>query len=402
MLSKKQTSVLLILFGFVLASGIGIAFAINDSENPHDSDREGSDGKTTYIENVADDTEEKDYWEFRYEISYVNGHSGYYTEGRCTGALDKPIIYGLGFNGFDLGAGGPASANQAFNWYEEQMEIMLSQGYDIIVIDYYDGDGDLRDNAENLAHFINYLDDLMEAQGYIDGDGDGHPDYGLAYSGFSMGGVIPRVMFAQQNEGMGIDIYASLDGVHQGVVFSNLVNPIIQTVFNIGVAWPFFDTPAGRQLTIGRDAHNELFGWLASIETEEFLDRVIEPMDTVAVALSNAENPWEVSDWDLFFHTKFSGACSYVPLVSISHEDSYALRTDFVPYHSAINMDNPTVFRDGNTFWYEDTTTSFFDETIINEPSAHVYILHINGPCPHVHGVGQAWNFISNHWESLN
>ena len=403
MISKKQTSALLILFGFVLASGIGIVFAINNTDNSEQSDRKYSDEiatDQTNSENIEDETEDIDYWQFKYEVESVNGHSGYYADGRCTGALDKPVIYGLGYNGFDTGlAGGPASSKEVFNWYTGPLETMLQQGFDIIVIDYYDGDGDLHDNAENLAHFINYLDDLMEAQGYADGDGDGHPDYELAYSGFSMGGVIPRVMFAQQNEGMGIDIFATVDGAHKGVVFSNLVDPLVQALLNVGLAWPFIDTPAARQLTIGRETYNEFFGWLEGVENEEFMARVIEPMDTLAVALSNGENPWTVSAWDLIFHTKYSGACSYVPLISISHENSYALRTDFVPYFSAINMDNPTVLNDGNTFWYEDTTTSYFDETIVNDPSAHTYIFHFDGPCPHVHGVEQAWNFISNHWE---
>jgi len=59
--------------------------------------------------------------------------------------------------------------------YQPLIDELQADGWDIIVFDYVCGDIDLKQNAENLAHFIRYLDSISI------------PEYHLALVGGSMG-----------------------------------------------------------------------------------------------------------------------------------------------------------------------------------------------------------------------
>ena len=272
---------------------------------------------------------------FHYEKATYNGHAGYITEWRIAGDLDKPIIVVLGFdpdNSFTV--------DDAITMYDTLITDMNSKGYDVIIFDYYDGDLWIEQNAENLADFIRYLDTWFSG------------DYPLAVVGASMGGIVSRVMFAQENSNMGVDMFLTLDSPHYGVYFSNYIDVLA------GIIVDFFTlTPAGQQMYHGSELYNELYGWLRSVETNTFLTNVIGPMTTAAFAMSNGEGYWAVTWDDLVVHTKYHPVTSYTMISNNA--------VDFIPYHSAMNLDDPStdyfVWFGKTYYWYKSTQTSYFD-----------------------------------------
>ncbi len=272
---------------------------------------------------------------FTYGKSTLNGHPGYTTGWFQAGALDKPIIMLLGFDpSNDFGISDAAAM------YGDLILQMNADGFDVIIFDYVDGDTWLEDNADNLADFITYLDT------YFNGD------YKLAVVGASMGGIVARTMFAQEYSAMGVDIFITLDSPHYGVYFSDVISGITDVLVDF-----FLLTPAGQQMYYGSDLYNQFFGWLQSVEDANFRQNIIGPMLTAAWAMSNGEGTWKVSWWDDIWHTKYHPVSSYTYVSGI--------KSDFIPYHSAVYLDDPSVgsrgYFGGTKYWYRSTQTTYFD-----------------------------------------
>ena len=110
--------------------------------------------------------------------------------------------------------------------------------------------------------------------------------YELSIVGGSMCGIVTRTMFVQEMENMGVDIFATLDSPHYGVYLSASIDWIAAGL----------DNTAGQQMLHGSDLYNEHYGWLQGVEGDtQFMQQVIDPIDTAAIALSNGESRWKVS-----------------------------------------------------------------------------------------------------------
>ena len=232
-----------------------------------------------------------------YDRHPVNGHSGFLSAWRITDELDKPVIIVKGYDTvnndhpIDVLKGEFGTITQP----------LTELGYDLIIFDYVNGEADLKENADNLAEFIRYMDGILLDNGVIDSDGDGHPDYELALIGGSMGGIVARTMFVQENEGMGADIFVTIDSPHHGVQLSPYLD----------WATEFIDSVAGRQMYYGDDAYFEHYDWLRSVEHRpDFKARVIGPMHTAAIALSDGESEWHLDFNDLSFNTEHHRSAS--------------------------------------------------------------------------------------------
>jgi pimeloyl-ACP methyl ester carboxylesterase len=290
-----------------------------------------------------------------YDRDPVNGHSGFLSAWRVTGELDKPVILVKGYD--------TVNDDHPFDDLENDLgtitQPLIDLGHDIIVFDYANGEADLKENADNLAEFIRHLDGKLLANGVIDRDGDGHPDYELTVIGGSMGGIVARTMFVQENEAMGVDIFVTIDSPHHGVQLSPFLD----------WATDFIDSVAGHQMLYGDVSYFEHYGWLRSVESRpEFKEHVIDPMHTAAIALSDGESEWHLDFGDLLFHTDYHDVSSYI--------EDRDTRSDYVPYHSAVNMDNTgteVVDRDWDSvdMKYTDTHTSYFDLKIQNPRDRH-------------------------------
>lgn len=290
-----------------------------------------------------------------YDSDPVNGHAGYLTAWRVAGKLDKPVIMVKGYDTVNN-----AHPIDDLNGELGNLAIPLSdRGFDIIVFDYVDGKADLKNNADNLAEFVRYLDGLIAASGAVDGDGDGHPDYELAIIGGSMGGIVARTMFVQENSAMGVDIFVTIDSPHHGVQLSPFLD----------WATAFLDTVAGHQMLYGDAAYFAHYNWLRSVEsTTEFRARIIDPMHTAAIAFSDGESAWHLDSGNILFHTEFHDVSSFIEKENIE--------SDYVPYHSAVNMDNTAVEEIDRGWDYVDlryvtTHTSYFDRKIPNPRAIH-------------------------------
>ncbi len=282
-----------------------------------------------------------------FDVTEVNGHPGYLTAQEMSpdGVVDKVLMV---IKGFDTDNTDHPMQDLSTK-YQSTIEQLQADGWDIVIFDYVRGDIDLKQNAENLAHFIHYLDSIAI------------PNYHLALIGGSMGGIVARTMFVQQYSNMGVDTYVSLDAPHYGVYLSPWVKDL--AVFAI-------DSKAAHQMAHGEAEYNEHYGWLQSVESSaEFMESVIDPMMTLAIALSDGEQKWEVNWADLAIHTR------YHPVSSRVEANGRAFESDYVPYHSAVLMDTTSISQrtkwNRNYYWYNDTKSSYFDFKQANPKMEH-------------------------------
>ena len=207
---------------------------------------------------------------------------------------------------------------------------------------------DIKANADNLARSIEYLNTQAE------------PGYHLAVLGGSMGGIVTRTMFVRERDGMGVDTYVSLDSPHWGVYLSK---------WAVDLATLAIDYEAAHQMHNGDPEYNKLYGLLRRIESRSsFKKRVIVPMNTLAIALSDgSQGFWRVGWNDLFLHNKYYGVSSYV--------QESGLRSTYMPYHSTAYLDNVRTIKKQrfgfSLYRYRDQTSSYFDKVIANEADEH-------------------------------
>ncbi|RUM94787.1 MAG: hypothetical protein DSZ28_01365 [Thiothrix sp.] len=130
------------------------------------------------------------------------------------------------------------------------------------------------------------------------------------------------------------------------------------------------DAEAGHQMAHGEPEYYEHYGWLRGVEASAgFMEAVIDPIMTYAIALSNGEGRWEVNWTDLAIHTR------YHPVSSVVKTPGGELESDYVPYHSAVLLDRTSISKkrkwNRNYYWYDDTTTSYFDFKEANPKTEH-------------------------------
>jgi pimeloyl-ACP methyl ester carboxylesterase len=274
----------------------------------------------------------------------VNGHAGYLSAWAKNGPLDRVLLIVPGFD-IENDSMPIDELYDDLGWVTGFMGLF---GWDVIYFDYLDGSTDLKINAANLAHFIRYLDTRAE------------PGYHLALVGGSMGGIVARTMFVQENEDMGVDTYVTIDSPHRGVHLSEWAEDL---------AVQLLDYQAAHQMHEGDPLYNEHYGWLREVEsTARFRNAVNGPMNTCAIALSDgSQGEWEVGWEQQFLHNKFFPVSSYF--------EFSGLRSTYMPYHSTVYLDSDATrreFRWGYTrYEYRDLRSSYFDRTIANPADEH-------------------------------
>ena len=279
-----------------------------------------------------------------YDQSEVNGHPGYLSAWAVHDKLDKVLLI---VPGFDT-SNNSLPADGLVDDFEPLISLLGPLGWDIVLFDYVDGAMDIKANADNLARFIEYLDTQAES------------GYHLAVIGGSMGGIVTRTMFVQERDDMGVDTYVSLDSPHWGVYLSN---------WAVDLATLAIDFEAAHQMHNGDPKYKKLYGWLRRVESRPyFKKRVIRPMNTLAIALSDGSKGfWKVGWNDLFLHNKYYGASSYV--------QESGLRSTYMPYHSTAYLDDVRTKKKQrfgyNRYRYRNLTSSYFDKVIANEADQH-------------------------------
>ena len=289
--------------------------------------------------NTRADTEAVFYDEYE-----VNGHPGFLSAWAVHGPLDKVLLI---VPCFDT-SNNPQPADELFDDFAPLIDQMGQQGWDVILFDYIDGAIDLKANADNLARFIEYLDSQASS------------NYHLAVLGGSMGGIVARTMFVQENDDMGVDTYVSLDSPHWGVYLSEWAGDLAAMAI---------DYEAAHQMHNGDPAYEEHYGWLRRVErTGKFKRKVIRPMNTLAIALSDGSDGWWKVGWDdLYLHNKYYPVSSYV--------DVSGLHSTYMPYHSTAylhNIKTKKKVRFGYTrYKYRNLKSRYFDSVIANKADEH-------------------------------
>ncbi|MFL0800821.1 MAG: GPI inositol-deacylase [Agarilytica sp.] len=286
-----------------------------------------------------------------FDAPTINGHPGYAVAADVSGNIDKVILVVSGFD-TDNDNRPEDELDSLSADLQSEMNALSAAGWDFMYFEYVDGGIDLKDNADNLARFIEFVDNLAV------------PNYHLAVVGGSMGGIVARTMFVQEYSDMGVDAYVSLDSPHQGVTFSNWVDVTVAGT----VAFYMLQHPAGLQMFNGHLSYYLHYGWLEATENDgNFMANIIDPMDTCAIALSDGESSWNVSNSELFTHNKWYPISSYIEVEG--------LRSTYMPYHSVVHMDDASTrasFRFGGyRLRYKDTATSYFDTKIQNPRDEH-------------------------------
>ncbi len=278
-----------------------------------------------------------------YDQYEVNGHPGYLTAGEINHGLERVLLIVPGFDTRN----DSMPLDELQGDFADLVGFFAMWGWDVILFDYVDGAIDLKHNADNLAHYIDYLDTQAPE------------DYHLAVMGGSMGGIVIRTMFVQELSDMGVDTYVSIDSPHWGVQLSNWAGDLAALAI---------DYPAAHQMHRGDPAYKEHYGWLRRVERSDwFRENVNGPMNTCAVALSDGTGEWKVSWDDLALHNKFYPVSSYV--------ENSGLTSTYMPYHSTVYLDR-TATRSklrfgGKRFRYKDLTSSYFDEIYANPRDEH-------------------------------
>jgi pimeloyl-ACP methyl ester carboxylesterase len=287
-----------------------------------------------------------------FDVPVVNGHPGYLTAFQLSpdGIIDKVLIV---VTGFDL-SNDDHPIDDINDDYQPIIDKLGPLGWDVVIFDYVRGGIDLLDNADNLAHFIRIVDSVAV------------PDYHLAVVGGSMGGIVARAMFAQEGYDMGVDTFVSLDAPHHGVYLSKWLRGA--TSVELGEVPALLGAEGGIQMLRGTPAHDALYGWMRDVESSPgFMAEVIDPMSTLCIALSDGEGDWNVNWYDKAVHGKFHDVSSFIELEG--------LETDYMPYHSVCNFNDSSTSRRrrfGYTkYWYNDTSTSYFDEKQPNPKTEH-------------------------------
>jgi hypothetical protein len=273
----------------------------------------------------------------------VNGHPGYLTAWEVNHGLERVLLIVPGFDTRN----DTMPLDELQGDFSELVDYMRVFGWDVILFDYVDGAIDLKQNADNLARFIEHL------------DGQAPADYHLAVMGGSMGGIVARTMFVQERRGMGVDTYVSIDAPHWGVYLSNWVGDLAALAI---------DYPAAHQMHNGDPAYKAHYGWLRRVERSAwFRNKVNGPMNTCAVTLSDGREEWKVSWDDLALHNKYYPVSSYV--------EYSGLTSTYMPYHSTAYLDRIATdsrLRLGSKrYRYRNLTSSYFDETYANGRDEH-------------------------------
>ena len=278
-----------------------------------------------------------------YDHYEINGHPGYLSAGEVNHDLKRVLLIVPGFDTRN----NSTPLDQLQGDFAQLAGFMSLFGWDVILFDYVDGAIDLKQNAENLAHFIDYLDTQAPK------------DYHLAVMGGSMGGIVVRTMFVQEGSDMGVDTYVSIDSPHWGVYLSNWAGDLA------GLA---IDYPAAHQMHHGDPAHEEHYGWLRRVERSTwFREQVNAPMNTCAVTLSDGREGWEVSWEDLALHNKYYPVASYV--------EYSGLTSTYMPYHSTAYLDHTATESDWSfgslRYRYRNLNSSYFDEVYASPRDEH-------------------------------
>jgi len=283
-----------------------------------------------------------------YDVPVVNGHPGYRTAYDVSpdGVIDKVVMMVSGYD--DDNTSDPLVELNTDSRWQSLINELGPQGWDIVLFDYVDGSIDIKQNADNLARFVEVI------------DASAVPGYHLALIGGSMGGIVTRTMFVQENSNKGTDTFVSVDAPHHGVYLSNSLK---------GVANLLIDTVAGRQMAEHRSEFATFYGWLRGVEASPgFKANLIAPMSTLAIAECDGRLPWKVTWGNRTIHTIYHPVCSYVY--------SDGLWCDYMPYHSTLMFDNTATSKTGcsvckQTFWYNSQVTTYFDQTQANPQSEH-------------------------------
>lgn len=280
----------------------------------------------------------------QYDLYELNGHSGFLSAWAINGPLDKVIVVVPGFDAQNNGR----PIDDLTDDFAPFVTFLAPGGWDIVLMDYVDGTIDIRDNADNLAHF-------MEVVHYF----AARDDYYLAILSGSMGGIVARTMFVQENSSMGVDTYVSIDSPHWGVYLSDWAGDLAALAI---------DYEAAHQMYHGDRAYDELYDWLYAVEHTDYFKRHVNgPMNTCAIALSDGTQDWKVYWGDLLLHNKYWPVSSFI--------DVQGLRSTYMPYHSTMYLDDYSTDKESHwnrdEYRYNNLHSSYFDKTIANPQDAH-------------------------------
>ncbi len=296
-----------------------------------------------------------------HDVPQLDGQPGYRSAWAVHGPLDKVLII---VPGFDVD-NSKLPIEELDGDFRHVVEDLGALGWDVVFFEYIDGSIDLKVNANNLARFIEYLDSRAE------------PDYHLAVLGGSMGGIVTRTLLVQEDSRMGIDSYVSIDSPHWGVTLSKWLGRLPAQLIT---------AEAAHQMAAGEPAYREHYGWLRSTEQDpDFSRRVVTPIDTCAIALSDATDGWWKVSWNnQTLHNRFYGVSSII------YEEG--LTSTYMPFHSTAYLDNPRTQQKRrwgyNKYRYKNLTSSYFDRVLANPVDEH------QAPA---YAVEQALQFILEH-----
>lgn len=126
-----------------------------------------------------------------YDEPLVNDHPGFLTAWAVSDVMDRVIVIVSGYDTNNT----KLPIDELTGDYRPLVDFLNLLGWTVVLFDYVDGSIDLRDNADNLARFLEVL--RIEASA----------GFHLAVVGGSMDGIVSRTAFVQERKNLGVDTF---------------------------------------------------------------------------------------------------------------------------------------------------------------------------------------------------
>ncbi|WP_306640950.1 T9SS type A sorting domain-containing protein [Sanyastnella coralliicola] len=232
-------------------------------------------------------------WRVQVEYEDTNVYANAYTLTSEDNQFDRPFIF---VEGIDFGFDASVLRNGTFGWYEfssgqsteypflynspEMINTLRDAGYDIILVDFFDGAADILANAEVLKAIIQLTNEHKVSQNE------------LVVAGASMGGQVSRIALRQMElEGIPhcTRSWISLDSPHKG---AHIPRSLREAIFFLeehveeadNFADNFLRRPAARQMLL--DQYPEV-GEQAYLNMQNYLTEIGYPEQVRKIGMAN-------------------------------------------------------------------------------------------------------------------
>jgi hypothetical protein len=264
-------------------------------------------------------------WQVQADTEWGVVTANAYTLNSEDGIFDRPFIF---IEGIDFGNEHYENQNGTFGWCQftggdysgdysmmSESPVFLSElrarGYDIVLLDFFDGAADIRANAEVLIKLIHLC--KSHKQG----------NETMVIAGASMGGQVARCALGKmemQGEKHCVGVYVSLDSPHEGANIPLGLQALLSFMSNYNANAEAFVSsaltrPAAQQLLIYQwfDSEGQVAQPWKRAEYQAYLESIPFPTQCFSIGIANGNLQGESLNCDPFLIEENCDASFFIP-----------------------------------------------------------------------------------------